>query len=117
VNIDETLQDCSIRPPRLRFTVRRMMVVVAILAVILSVAGGLWRRSNLYRLAAKAEEVAALETAGSLKTTPLRGKQLILRKLMWHVRRHDIYYRVAEHPWLSVEPDPPEPKITGSDEL
>ena len=91
------------RMPRVRFTVRRMMVVVAIVAL------GLWvqvlrtRRSAFLRVAETHRRQAALlriDTHGIVPPDWFDRKERLARK----------YSYAAAHPWLPVEPGPPGPE-------
>ena len=100
------------RLPRLRFTVRRLAAVVAIVAVVL---GGvrLWRLSGSYREMAelhrrKSEEVVRgmyFDASGESyhREWPSPNKE-------YHLLLKAKYENAAAHPWLPVSPDPPEPK-------
>ncbi len=92
-----------LRLPRPRFTVRRLMLVVAVAG--LAIGGGMWVH-NLSRLsgyyAARARKHRTIELA--------------MRTTAWFKSRADHHKSVAlkydqasRYPWLSVEPDPPEP--------
>ncbi len=111
--------------PRFRFTVRRMMVAVAIAAFMLA-GGELLRRRNAYLEKAEnfrhdivppsgwdmgggtlseeefRKQLAAFQAEGeAIRRTPRsRHYQAMARK----------YERAARYPWLPVAPDPPEPK-------
>jgi hypothetical protein len=99
------------RPPRLRFTVRRLMTVVAVVAVLL---GGfsLGRRSAyLNRLwldhRREADRIARLAVTGSVVPSDRRSSGA---RFLWHCEMASKYGYAASHPWLPVEPDPPEPR-------
>jgi hypothetical protein len=117
------------RFPRFRFTIRRMMIVVAIVAVL--VTAERLRRIRSYRLQ-KAEDYSAAEQAyladvrkfDAQFTTPraineafssrrimsLMRSQGRIRKLGEHSGKlKRTYEKAARYPWLPVEPDPPEP--------
>jgi hypothetical protein len=99
------------RIPRVRFTVRRMMVAVVIAAIPLAITGDLFRRSVAYRRVAALHETAAVECGMALKGA--RGTdigRLLPGRISWHARMYAKYHEAARRPWLRVEPDPPEPK-------
>jgi hypothetical protein len=90
--------------PRLRFTVRRMMVAVAIAALI--VGAEAWRRRTRDYYRAKAMHFYA------------KANELLLSKdgFERHRDRYSYYLRMSlkyakahNRPWLPVAPDPPEP--------
>jgi hypothetical protein len=93
--------------PRLRFTVRRLMVVVAIVAI------AIWvfyiRREEFHRLSLYHNKMSyqhgTLVGVGpgmSLHQPNATGQ--------WHLKLARKYSYAASHPYLPVRPDPPEPK-------
>jgi len=125
------------RLPRPRFTIRLLLIVVAIVAVLL--AGGigatrLVRRSRhfrqlavshaneerlLPRLVAKkvailgmaetfAERHSRKEYEGYLKAD-IRFMEYLRLLIAYHARMKQKYERAASHPWEFVPPDPPAP--------
>jgi hypothetical protein len=78
--------------PRVRFTVRRMMVAVAVLAL----AVGWWKQGERRRARFRALAIVHLIEAN--EPTDYHGRTAV--KYMWATR----------YPWLPVAPDPPEPK-------
>jgi hypothetical protein len=107
------------RMPRFRFTIRRMMVAVAIVGALFGVLG-LWQRSAAYAAIAERhadEELAIVALALDALTArdgPRLPTGLTLRMLMSRaVLHHKLarkYRRAARYPWLPVAPDPPEPE-------
>jgi hypothetical protein len=102
---------------RFRFTIRRMMVAVAIAAVIL----GPWQRSAKFR--EKANEFASLSVPPRLAPDRLPGivtpemtraqdakRRRIELWCAWQASMSAKYERASRCPWLSVAPDPPEPE-------
>ncbi len=87
-----------------RFTVRRMMIAVAVVAL---GCGGwhAWERINLHRrLALKHEVLAHLLREGHAHLGP---------DPMWAAHHEALrikYQRAARYPWLPVAPDPPGPE-------
>jgi hypothetical protein len=113
------------RLPRLRFTLRTLIALVAVVAATL---GGFLEYRRLMRKAAeyraRAEEHAGIEqTLRTIieKSGPnppvdispgngLRSKRFTAQALADHEAALRLKYeRAACYPWLSVEPDPPEP--------
>lgn len=103
------------RLPRVRFTVRRMMVAVAILALALTAYAGIERRrARLQRLAQFHWEKVAANSVVQADANPtiyrasasLRNRQLA----HYHVNLAYKYANAARHPLLPVATDPPEPK-------
>src|SRR4051812_32035732 len=98
------------RVPRVRFTVRRMMVAVAILALLSWVET---RRTRFQDLSAK---YARLEVTSSMFHGSVPDGDYLERRMKALAARRTYYaglvrkYRRAERfPWLPVAPDPPEP--------
>ena len=87
----------AMRLPRPRFTVRRLMVAVAIVATVMAPGAILWRRSADLARRGREHDRRAAECA----STYLSG---------YHERLAEKYATAARRPWLPVEPDPPEPK-------
>src|SRR4051812_46996523 len=109
--------------PRVRFTVRRMMLAVAIAAVALGSTAELKRRSDRFRRLA--EEHNQRVIVGRMVTrrgggtreffydrsgNPVPEWERHLLKDAWHAKLKIKYYEASRHPWLPVPPDPPEPK-------
>ena len=111
---------------RVRFTVRQMMVAVAVAAV-LAVGLSLWRRRQLYLRVAEQHAVAvAIFSIDSPMARPARSPlgrtpASALLTLDEHFRVADLrvayhaalrrkYERAARYPSFPVEPDPPEPE-------
>jgi hypothetical protein len=112
------------RMPRFRFTVRRMMVAVAIVGFLLG-AAAMWRIAASRGASAAYHAREAEFSRRSLKDyrdgrVTLRGTLTdreaarIARRLERIAPYHDVlarkYERAARYPWLPVEPDPPEPE-------
>jgi hypothetical protein len=92
--------------PRLRFTVRGLMIAVAVAAISILMADSLRRLSNEYSEKADRYRV---EAHWVLQGYPGNAPD--------QIRRHDQllllatkYDRAARHPWLPVAPNPPEPE-------
>jgi hypothetical protein len=88
------------RLPRPRFTVRRLMVVVAIIAMATYTGMVVWR---IETYAVRADIHARHNSGHSFKyaSTDL---------IHWHEQMRLKYENAARNPWLPVGPDPPEPK-------
>ena len=103
------------RIPRVRFTVRGMMVAVAVFAL-LSASGqlreryeGLRDRYELMGVMHAAHEI--LERDGGVDV--FSGFGLVkpnAQRAAYHAEMRRKYERAARSPWLPVEPDPPEPR-------
>ncbi len=105
--------------PRLRFTVRAMMVAVAIVAAVL----GLKRRMHDFSRRAeyhllRADELAKGCVFGKMfrddpdrsRASQHEAERQNFRVVAFHANLGVKYARAARYPWLSVAPDPPEPK-------
>ena len=114
------------RLPRPRFTVRRLMIAIAIVAVFLGV--WLWAERRRARFKALAHwhdmqvvyvvveyllpdgscifEVTSLPQKIGDPHVPPRQQRICT----WNYQLAQKYRRAARYPWLPVEPDPPEPK-------
>lgn len=101
--------------PRVRFTVRRMMVAVAVAALTLGVIVGLQNRHQRFRRIAEdhRSRMIAWEEVGRSEATrkrfDLSGQQVSLAAHHWHLQMAENYEHAARRPWLPVAPDPPEP--------
>ena len=93
------------RFPRVRFTVRQVLVAVALLAVLLAVV--IRRRDYCLRMAARHAQQEARERADSWST---RSARSALNARMAVAARHaelsSRYRRVASRPWESLPDDP-----------
>ena len=106
------------RVPRLRFTLRRMMIAVAVVSILFGMAAGLWRRHVSFQRQADAY-------AKKSNDEGLRGARI---DLLWfqsdpELRMRDEHYRLMDYydelkvkyeraaarPWLPVESDRPPP--------
>jgi hypothetical protein len=107
------------RAPRLRFTLRRMMIAVAAVAILFGMTLGLWRRHLLFRRLA--DEFAKKAHAEMLKGFRVQRARFPtdaeLRMGEEHFRLTDYYEeltakyeRAAARPWFGVEPDRPPPE-------
>jgi hypothetical protein len=106
---------------RVRFTMRRMLVAVAI-AGILFWGGRLWRLAASYRV--EAERYANRLSKGDVRAffdridvSPEESErqmgawrdQMVRRRSHYQAMKIK-YEHAARNPWLAVAPDPPEPK-------
>jgi hypothetical protein len=104
------------RLPRLRFTVRRMMVAVAVVAFLFGAEATRRRWESLastYRTKAVSFEHRALVSRHSRDHEAVLENDPEQRKLK-RIEDHYValarkYQYAAHYPWLAVEPDPPEP--------
>ncbi len=87
--------------PRVRFTLRRMMIAVAIVAILLGLAEMTRRRRAAFR-----EKSTAIRWSEYVEGHGKRRPEIAE-----HYRRMaEKYERAARYPWLPVAPDPPEPE-------
>jgi hypothetical protein len=121
------------RLPRMRCTVRQMMVAVAVISV---VTGGtiIAKRQRVYRVraafhaqqeqvAAKrwrhwSQEAARLSGPAGDQSPPRSDQERELAVVMVNYSRNRVahharlrvkYERVSRYPWLPIDPDPPSP--------
>jgi hypothetical protein len=98
------------RFPRVRFTVRRVLVAVACIAVLLAVTRPLLRRRDYcLRMAANHAEAEAHLAA-------MRSLRSAINAAPRHAELRSKYQRVAARPWESLPDDPflPDPPRGGS---
>jgi hypothetical protein len=105
------------RLPRVRFTVRRLMVAVAAVALaIFGVQMGLRRAEYLERLrwvegaelqARRAADIKLDEKMAALDK--VHDRAYFLKMAEHHAARKRIYQYASSHPWMSVPPGPFEP--------
>jgi hypothetical protein len=101
---------------RPRLSIRGSMALVA-LAALLLIGLVLWRRSEEYRRRAESHDsllwsvlpVAIDEAASPGRLGGGLSVGALLRQAKYHHEMSRKYWRAAARPWLSVEPDPPEP--------
>ena len=95
--------------PRLRFTVRRMMVAVAVVAVLLGAFSQLRRASYcMDRAARHVAQEARLRDEGRMlaSNTLLIAANLADARADEHARLSSIYQYVAFRPWVPLPDDP-----------
>jgi hypothetical protein len=108
------------RLPRVRFTVRRMMVSVAVAsscvaAYLVATRGGEFREEAIEYLQREQFRVKAehyghrLADLSDIKVIPGHPDPLHRRREYYDQMRKK-YERAARYPWLPVAPDPPEPE-------
>lgn len=95
------------RLSRVRFTVRRMMIAVAIVAAMMG-----W--FALQRRAERFQQRAALHGREAEEIQDYRemgiDEPLLNKRLAYHTEMRRKYDRGVLYPWLPMAPDPPEPK-------
>jgi hypothetical protein len=118
--------------PRFRFSIRWMMVVVAIVAIMIHLeamrrrANHFHERSNWHYLLAirpsfcsyLSKDLPPRIPPKSFDESMMKMREISMiyqtEKFQSHTRWHLIlakkYERAASYPWLSAEPEPPEPK-------
>jgi hypothetical protein len=111
------------RVPRVRFTVRRMMVAVAVSGLLLGaeVARRRWaynrsmahyhaREEGRMRLLLSGGWITVTDEAGARKKLRI-GRNIerepVQRRLIYHALMAARHRRAARRPWLAVTPDPP----------
>jgi hypothetical protein len=101
------------RPPRVRFTVRRLMIAVAVVGA----ASGLlqerslrFRRKASYHRALSKTYVAPGGTYYDHGLSKVLNSQMYLNEIQHNGFMEGKYRYYSSHPWLPVPPDPPSPK-------
>src|SRR5690348_11927448 len=110
------------RWPRVRFTIRRMMVAVAALAVVISgclEAIRLKRRRDLFLTAASLHAQSELYTLNLERSYRVMAEQRknqasvcldqaakLAKTAGYHATLKRKYQRAASHPWVAIVPDP-----------
>jgi hypothetical protein len=106
-------------PSRLRFTLGEMMRAVAVLAFLTCLVGLPWVNRHKPKIAYHLGLVSWLEGELRYIAEPPEGPHFAHHKPMkakyerlidYHQRMAAKYERANRYPWLSVEPDPPEPQ-------
>jgi hypothetical protein len=107
--------------PRSRSTARRMMVIVAIAAIVMALVPNAIRRgpwASRYRILAAGHKAGALSTVPSV--TDGAGRELLSaeevaelepERLAYHAALSQKYDRAANRPWSTIPPDPPDPIV------
>ena len=119
-----------------RFTTRRLMLIVALVAGAFGATEGLRRRSQALRSRSLYHKGEGMGTADELTPFPERWRHVTpfrpwlepapltaeedqvisawrqsnKRRLAYHVAMYQKYEQAAARPWLPIAPDPPEPK-------
>jgi hypothetical protein len=98
-----------VRLPRLRFTVRRLMFVVAVVGVVFGLYIASEQRAAEFRQRAihHTNEFSGCYSPEGLTTAQIG---IILQRREYHQAMMVKYRWAAHRPWLPVAPDPPEPK-------
>lgn len=100
----------SSRLPRVRFTVRRMMVGVAIVALILVGSRIVWLRHR-YRNLAQSYDVKEFALAFGVQDERVSVESVrAWKKIEYYAALKRKYERAASRPWVPVPPDPPPPQ-------
>jgi hypothetical protein len=91
--------------PRVRFTVRRMMVAVAVVGLAFGVTKWIKGRRDMFESLADdyLDEGSAFAEYG-------HGLTELNPRSAWNWAMYLKYKQAARHPWFPVAPDPPEPE-------
>jgi hypothetical protein len=97
------------RIPRVRFTVRRMMIAVAIVALALSFF--VWNR-RMARLSMEydMQSLTYRGSGGPRPRFPVPIPSPLTDRERWEDEMAARYRRAARYPWLPVAPDSPQPE-------
>jgi hypothetical protein len=90
------------RLPRVQFTIRRLMIAVAVVGVAVSIPAALRRRSETFARISEAH----FRSADALNP-PRKHRRVPLAE--WHIQLGWKYRAAASRPWLPVQSDPPKP--------
>jgi hypothetical protein len=100
--------------PRVRFTVRRMMVAVAITGVTLGFHSWSTRRSDAFATLWIHHYCKATDSGIEMEKAGRKGDAaraaLLRRRMDWHCDMWRKYGHASRYPWLPVPPDPPGPE-------
>jgi hypothetical protein len=89
------------RLPRLRLTVRRLMLAVAAVALVIW-SGRLYQLRQMFLEKTEDNKLAILQLDAGISC-------YTEDHMTWHEEMKQKYERAARYPWLPVEPDPPYP--------
>jgi hypothetical protein len=90
-----------------RFTVRRLMVAVAIIGSALGITGITIERHERFRWIAVHHRDVVPKHIPRIRSSGMEDKHWGL--IEWHESVARNYEHAARYPWLPVAPDPPEP--------
>jgi hypothetical protein len=101
------------RMPRVRLTVRQLMIAAAVAALVLTTWVGLQRRAAHLRRSSLCQSLQANRWELLLTESSVNGPlaAAILDKVHWHDGMAARYERAARLPWLPVETAPPAPEV------
>jgi type II secretory pathway pseudopilin PulG len=107
-----------VRLPRVRITIRRMMVAVAIVGLLMGT--GRWVVVMRTRSAAydrRAQEFGMMTARGGSAVLTADGRLISINddendwlRDAWACKLAEKYWRLSDYPWLPVEPDSPRPE-------
>jgi hypothetical protein len=99
------------RLPRVRFSVRRLMIATALAALLMAIAVGLQRRAAQLRRLSFSQSREANRWEVLLTESSVNGPLAVavLARVHWHDAMAARYERAARSPWLTVETAPPAP--------
>jgi hypothetical protein len=98
------------RRPRVKFTVRGLMIAVAVTAIVLGGCLGFPRNRAQREWLAGFHQARAQSLMKNAEPGTSEIKDPAIRaKLRWHEAMAEKYRWATHYPWLPVGPDPPEP--------
>jgi hypothetical protein len=99
------------RAPRIRVSLRQMMIAAAVIAVLMAAVVGLQRRAAHLRALGFSQSREASRWERPLTESSVHHPlaSAILEKVRWHDAMAARYERAARAPWRLIEPAPPAP--------
>src|SRR5262245_39092595 len=99
------------RWPRVRFTVRQLMIAAAAAALLMATGVGLQRRAAHLRRLSLSQSREANRWELLLSESSVNGPlaTAVLEKVHWHDAMAARFERAARSPWLPIEAAPPAP--------
>ncbi len=106
------------RVPRVRFTVRRMIVVVVVTAVLMDAARTGWHFWYCWNMAKAAADLRAMGPwrCGMVESTPEQERsfaEYCAKHAEHYSRLVAKYHRAAWRPWEAIPPDARHPGLSG----
>ena len=98
------------RAPRVRFTVRRLMIAVAVVGIILGPYTTCRNRAARFDERCEWHYRRIDELLRGVYYGDDAAWRRVAARAAWHTEMHEKYDLASRRPWLPVAPDPPEPE-------